>query len=250
MKTKLRLTLVLPLFVGLVGVGVEAPLALAKDQSIGSLLFDDQLAQVASKVPGFAGFTVFEETETKIEMTVLSTRSDWGVVSQVQQGLREEFGHEFGATSFRISKVDYSFAQLKGWHDQLRAKVLSLPGVVHADLDEAKNRLSIGVETLTSSARAVEAEIARSGVPREGVIIEEIPPVVQELRSYRRPTLGGLQIQWYNFSDDRVYICSLGVHAVRRGVQGFVTNAHCSTTWEVSMDKNMINLCGAFSDST
>jgi hypothetical protein len=55
-------------------------------------------------------------------------------------------------------------------------------------------------------------------------VISETKPIIQHLRSRRRPLRGGLQINFGNF------LCTLGFIAVRNGVNGYVTNSHCTTT--------------------
>jgi hypothetical protein len=57
------------------------------------------------------------------------------------------------------------------------------------------------------------------------VDVVETEPIVQvaTLRDKVRPVVGGLQIR---FSQ---YLCSLGFNALRAGVAGYVTAAHCST---------------------
>lgn len=226
---KTRLPFVIALVLGLAAMGTAAPAAQPQDEG-GAAILDEKLARVASKVPTFAGFTLTEESEKKIRMSVLATTSDSGIIGQIRKELAQEFGHNFQATTFQLREVHFSFLELKEWYDRLSTSVLAIDGVVHTDLDEAKNRLSIGVEDLAETGSAVDAEVAERGIPPDAVVVEQVPPVTQELRSYRRPFLGGLQIEWANFSDGFIYICSLGVNAARLGVQGFVTNSHCSTT--------------------
>jgi hypothetical protein len=119
----------------------------------------------------------------------------------------------------------YGFLQLKEWRDQMDPEVLALSGVVLTDIDEATNRLRVGVEDADAAAQ-VEQVLANVGIPREAVDIDVTEPIVYlaTLRQRVRPLGAGLQINFPGF------LCSLGFNAVRSGVSGFVTCSHCTTT--------------------
>ena len=101
--------------------------------------------------------------------------------------------------------------------------LFELQGVVFTDADETTNRLVVGV-TNRGLARSVEARLNAIGISPADVDIVESPEVVQldTLRDKVRPAAGGLQIRFSG------YLCTLGFNAVRNGVQGFVTNSHCT----------------------
>jgi hypothetical protein len=52
-----------------------------------------------------------------------------------------------------------------------------MPGVAMVDLDEGKNRLTVGVED-ASKVRQVERALDKLGVPRDGITIEVMGPIV------------------------------------------------------------------------
>jgi hypothetical protein len=116
----------------------------------------------------------------------------------------------------------YAFADLANWHDRM-VNVLAIRGVVFTDIDERENRLRVGVEQ-ADLVTAVRGEIDSLGVPQAAVKVEQATPIsfVSTLRDRVRPLQGGLQI---NFSN---YLCTLGFNAGRAGVDGFVTNSHCT----------------------
>jgi hypothetical protein len=180
---------------------------------------DDLFAAIAKQVPAFGGMFIDEQDNLAIYLTDLSP----SVVIAAEAAIRDVFGADehLLQRSMRMLQGQYGFLQLKAWYDRMAPKVLALPGVVLTDIDEAKNRLAIGMETLGIQSQ-VESLLARLGIPLEAVNIEETKPVEFELRNRRRPLVGGLQI---NFSS---WICTLGVIAIRQGVQGFVTNSHCT----------------------
>jgi hypothetical protein len=135
----------------------------------------------------------------------------------------------FGAEAVRAGGVrylsaDYSFNQLKAWQQQANA-LFEVSGVVTTDVDEAANRVAVGVER-ASAARAVEKELAAAGIPAGAVRIDVVGQIhaVATLRDRVRPLVGGLQIRFDGF------LCTLSYNATH-GAQGdgFVTNSHCTT---------------------
>jgi hypothetical protein len=61
--------------------------------------------------------------------------------------------------------------------------ILELPGVTTVDLDEARNRVAIGVED-KSRTRAVERALSAIAIPRHAVTIQ-VTETVRPLRSPR-----------------------------------------------------------------
>jgi hypothetical protein len=124
----------------------------------------------------------------------------------------------------RVLKGNFDYAQLDGWFAKASPAALVIPGVVFADLDEASNRLRIGVEHGAALA-GVRSAIARLGIPAEAVIVEQAEPIQLEatLRDKVRPVLAGLQINFTQF------ICTLGFNATRNGQNSFITASHCTT---------------------
>lgn len=124
----------------------------------------------------------------------------------------------------RVLKGNFDYAQLDGWFAKASPAALVIPGVVFADLDEASNRLRIGVEHGAALA-GVRSAIGRLGIPAEAVIVEQTQPIQLEatLRDKVRPVLAGLQINFTQF------ICTLGFNATRNGQNSFITASHCTT---------------------
>jgi hypothetical protein len=122
----------------------------------------------------------------------------------------------------RVINARYEFARLSAWHDEL-VGLLALPDVVFTDLDERRNRVTIGVANAAAMA-AAERELEALGIPREAVIVEMTEPIhnVVTLRDRIRPLQGGLQIRFSGF------LCTLGFNATLGGVAGFVVNSHCT----------------------
>jgi hypothetical protein len=106
-------------------------------------------------------------------------------------------------------------------------RVLGQPGVTLIGIDDAKNRLLIGVEHSEARDR-VEQELTELDIPREAVNLVTVGPIELDtsLNTRHRPLVGGLQIQFLRGTSPK--LCTLGFIAIRRGVLGFVTNSHCS----------------------
>lgn len=196
------------------------------DEDSGESL-DDLFAEVARMVPGFGGLSI--GPNGTLHIGLLDRR-----LGRAAKGAIETiFGPErFPLGKVRVIQRKYSFLQLKDWHERMMPEVLGLPGVSFTDIDEAENRLRVGIERqeLLGIERqelqgSVEVQLASLDIPREAVLIEETEPIElmsHTLSSFVRPLEGGLQINFSNF------LCTLGFIAIRAGVQGFVTNSHCT----------------------
>ena len=127
-----------------------------------------------------------------------------------------------GKAGFRVQRGRWEFAQLAAWRGRLMP-VMSVPGVVLSDVDEARNQIRIGVEDAAAGER-VRAVLARLDVPTEAVAVEVTEPIrfAATLRDRVRNTVGGLQIAYGNS------LCTLGFHVSRDFSPGFVTNSHCT----------------------
>ncbi len=108
-------------------------------------------------------------------------------------------------------------------HERL-LPLFEMAGVVFTDADESTGRLVVGVSNSEIPA-LVRERLPLLGISSQVVDFVETDPIVQvtTLRDSVRPVIGGMQIRWSNS------LCTLGFSAYRNGVQGFVTNSHCSS---------------------
>ena len=187
---------------------------------------DERLAEIARHVPPFGG--VFLDDRGQVTMYVLAVGS--GMEQAPNQvaaalGIDARIAH---AGPIRVVAGQFTFLELKQWRDDVNAEVLALPGVVSTDIDEARNRLRVGIER-ADVAGAVEDRLDWFGVPREAVQIEVTGPIRQlnhDLRDQFRPLVGGVQINFPGSGGS--FLCTLGFPALRRNRMGFVTNSHCT----------------------
>jgi hypothetical protein len=178
---------------------------------------DDQMLQVASAVPEFGG--MFRDADGALAVYLTNTAQS----DRVQQAIAGRLGAPFiGPRGIRVLRGLYGFAELTRFHRKVQP-ALALKGVTYTDLDEARNRVTIGVET-AADARTVQVDAMRFGIPADAVAVTVTGKIyaLATLRSKVRPMSGGMQINFGN------YLCTGGFIATRAGVRGFVTNSHCT----------------------
>ncbi|HEY9436773.1 MAG TPA: S1 family peptidase [Blastocatellia bacterium] len=188
--------------------------------------YDDHLANVAKQVPGFGG--MFFDQDGTLQVYMAGQKEPLSATSMAFLGdvlAREVGGGErLSSRGMEIREGQFDFLTLHGWHQQMSPEVLDIPGVISTDTDERENLLRIGITDEPGTEEAVGETLSKLGIPPKAVMISKEKPIEQYLRSRRRPLRGGLQVNFGNF------LCTLGFIAVRNGVNGYVTNSHCTTT--------------------
>jgi hypothetical protein len=179
---------------------------------------EGEQAALARVVPGFGGLFLDDTGAPTVYLTDPGQR---GAAQRALAGLARE--HGFATAALRVRQGRFTYAQLAGWFGQAGRSALGERGVVYADLDEAANRVTLGVENADAGRRA-RALLQRLGVPDAAVLVRETRPVrpVATLRDRVRPVGGGLQINFGNF------VCTLGFNALRSGVASYITASHCT----------------------
>jgi hypothetical protein len=134
---------------------------------------DDLLVRVEQQVPGFGG--MFIDREGRLAVYLLDTSQ----LGAARAAIEAVFGVDsVPAAGVRALQGQYVVSQLKAW-SAMAADLLEMPGVTAVDLDEARNRVAIGVEH-KSRTRAVERALSAIAIPRHAVMIqvtEKIRPV-------------------------------------------------------------------------
>ena len=127
---------------------------------------DDRLIRVEKRVPGFGG--MFIDANGQLAVYLL----DITQLDAARLAIEAVFGsNQVPAAGIHAIRGQYAVSQLKAWTERAGA-VLKVPGVTMVDLDEAKNRITIGVEN-RSQTEAVEKALSSLNVPRKAVLIEE-----------------------------------------------------------------------------
>jgi hypothetical protein len=179
---------------------------------------EGEQAALARVVPGFGGLFLDESGAPTVYLTDPGQRLS---AQRALTGIARE--HGFDSSALRVRKGEFTWQQLEAWFEPASRGALAERGVVYADLDEASNRVTIGVESAEAGGRA-RSLLRRLGVPDRAVLIRETRPVelAATLQDRVRPVGGGLQINFGNF------LCTLGFNAIRGGVDSYITNSHCT----------------------
>ena len=168
---------------------------------------DALFAAVGRQAPGFGGMYVDEDND------ILYIYMRDGSPDTAAAALRNMFGQENLPDNVQMLQANFSFLQLKQWHNLMDSYLFAIPGVVYTDVDDAINLLSIGVETQQARDQVMN-KLAELGIPTEAVRTEEIAPIglqvaklateptmgiaqiraTTSLRGFHRPLVGGLQI--------------------------------------------------------
>lgn len=180
----------------------------------------EAMADMARRVSGFGGLYL-DSNGSRLNVHLLEPRAKGAVIAAIAA----VFGPGRFPKDVRVLQGQYDYRELIEWNDHI-LNVLTLPGVSYKGIDDAQNRLLIGLENEEARGR-VEKALDAVGIPRDAVIIKVTGPVEflsHTVRNRVRPAVGGLQI--YQAISDQ--LCSLGFNAIRNGVAGFVTNSHCT----------------------
>ena len=131
---------------------------------------DDPVALVRN-IPGFGGFFFDREGVPTVYLRDVSARA------QVERALGPWLaGQGLRAGALRVRRADYDWASLERWQGRATGTALAMRGAVSVDADEARNRVTIGVERGMPAAQ-VRSAVARLGVPSAAVVVEEVAPV-------------------------------------------------------------------------
>ena len=134
---------------------------------------DDLLLRVERMAPGFGG--MFIEVDGRLAVYLLDTSQ----VSAARSAIEAVFGPSLTAGGVRAVQGQYTVSQLKAWSERASAVVFDVPGVTMVDLNEAKNRVTIGVED-DSRTQTVDDVLSSLKIPPEAVLIQvtgQINPV-------------------------------------------------------------------------
>lgn len=137
--------------------------------------YDDLLVRVEQSAPGFGGMFIDPDGRLAVYLLVPSQ------LLAARAAIEAVFGPDrVPAAGIRALQGQYTVSQLKRWTERAAA-LFEIPGVTAIDLDEARNRVLIGVED-DARARAVEQALSRLDIPREAVDVlptEQIKPLIR-----------------------------------------------------------------------
>ncbi len=131
---------------------------------------DDLLVRVGKQAPGFGGMYV--DSEGRLVLYLLDTAQ----LPAARAAIEAVFGPDrVPAAGVRAVKGQYTVSQLAAW-SRRAAAVLELTGVTFVDLDEARNRVAIGVDDHLR-VKTVAKALSSMKVPRAAVVIDVTGPI-------------------------------------------------------------------------
>jgi hypothetical protein len=141
-----------------------AAAARAQDQGLAATpsILDLEYARIAEQVPGFGGLYLDDRGTTHVYLQDLS------YAREVQYlGERVE-----------VHQGDYAFRDLSAWKSEAR-QLLSRPGILALEIDEARNRLVIVAEAAYALRLRLELrELLRpTSVPAAAVLVDAAGPM-------------------------------------------------------------------------
>ena len=227
----------------------NAPLHRLAITAHGPETLDEYYARLSDSIPGFAGF-YFDNGDPVVALTNIDKRE---VALTKLRHLTQKKGSARRARigTVRLKKAMHDFKTLHRWRQWIDRNLMSTEGVVLTDIDEANNRIRVGVVSAPAASRVREAA-TRQGIPIE---LEMIDP--KELSFATRPSMTTPPIRSTNAritANDYLYSdftskpggiqiergiggqCTLGFNAYKSSTdmgiydhtQYFVTNAHCT----------------------
>ena len=131
---------------------------------------DDLLLRVERAAPGFGGMYVDKDGRLAVYL------KDATQLPAARAAIETVFGPgTIPAAGAHAVAGQYTMSQLAAW-TRRAGRVLGLPGVVFVDLDEAQNRVAVGVDDV-SRTQAVQKMLASLDIPRAAVVIETTEPI-------------------------------------------------------------------------
>lgn len=148
---------------------------------------DDLFFKVAQRVPAFGGmfFEFLEPRRQNRETAILYIHlldhaQQEAALQAVVTILGPFYPDLLPPSKVQVLPARYSFLQLKEWFD-LAGVLHNLDEVTMTDIDEVKNRLTIGLKEMNAeTVTLIEQELARLGIPREAVVLEETGPFIED----------------------------------------------------------------------
>src|SRR5881409_2239841 len=145
-----------------------APTAAASPTGIAQAVQAPDLATLARVIPGFGGFYLDAGVPTVYLLDPAARGAAESALARAPRG--------FMPAQIRVLHAQYDYRDLDRWFQRISDKAFSTPGVVYTDLDEAANRVAVGVEHAAAAA-SVRGLAARLGIPAQALIVRETEPI-------------------------------------------------------------------------
>jgi hypothetical protein len=131
---------------------------------------DNLLLRVERSAPGFGG--MFVDRDGRLAVYLM----DGTQLPAARVAIEAAFGSDaIPAAGIHAVAGEYTVSQLAVWTEQAAA-LMELPGVTFVDLDEARNRVAIGVDD-SSKTHTVQQVLSSLDIPRAAVVVDISDPV-------------------------------------------------------------------------
>ena len=138
--------------------------------------YDDQLAEIAERVPAFCGVWVDEEAGELMICLTDGGESLAAARAEVLELVEED--PEIAELTPVAVRGRYGWLELMGWYYAMTGSdVHSIASISTTDIDEMRNRIVIGIVDIADEPE-VRRELEAAGIPAEAVIVEEQALVV------------------------------------------------------------------------
>ena len=196
-------------------IGQIAPNVVKEPALLASI--DEGFARVADQVPGFAGAWVEDGS-----LVVALQKQEQ--LPAALEALAAVFGTDLPEEPAVYKPAEFAFRDLMDWNTSA-GEAFYHPDVTTLEIDERANRVKLGLSNLASRPE-ISNLLTNLGIPPAAVIFDERQPVpdlalVDELRTFTRPLRGGVEIGGSG-------TCTMSLVVRRGGVNGFLTNSHCT----------------------
>lgn len=193
---------------------------------------DEYLAEIADRVPGFAGVYVRHDT---LLLRLKNLAGDGTKAAALRQVLRQDPDlARFRGVSGRLAdgpvvveSSPYDARELWEYRVRVLQEVFGGGGVHRLDQDETRGVIRIGIDASTAPSE-VAARVAVAGIPSDAVLIEVRERAHRQttLQDRMRPVPGRVRIEIENGGT-----CTLTANAFRSEGEswGFLTNSHCTS---------------------
>jgi hypothetical protein len=170
------------------GLEAREPKAILQPQAKAALedageTYDDLLLRVARQAPAFGGmFFEFDGRQYTdvLHVYLLDPSQKEAAEKAIITVFSPLYPDLLPPREIQVLPAQYSFLQLKGWFD-LMGILHNLSEVTMSDIDDTKNRLTLGVLKMnTETVTLIEQELAKLGIPRAAVVLEETGPFLAE----------------------------------------------------------------------
>ncbi len=151
---------------------------------------DEQIAEIGNEIEGFAGYYFNEDGSIEIlikeefydEHISKSTDHMLEKISRIDSKIVSELKAKTGRTNITYRKADFSFKELNSWRNHIRKKALSIEGISMLDIDETRNRITIGMVPSAIDSAKIFHFLATLNIPKKAIEIvqREIPELISQ----------------------------------------------------------------------